>query len=109
MTYFPDKRPMAGALAIAGSSLGGIIYPLMIKQLLPEIGFGWTMRTCALLILGLLLIVNFVISSNAVHVPKDFSIRQYLKPLEETNFSIMCVASFFMYCKCIFRTIQIIL
>ncbi|KAF7160151.1 hypothetical protein CNMCM5623_005666 [Aspergillus felis] len=78
-----------------GSSL--IFTPAMSAHLLPQVGFGWTMRICAFLILGLLLIANVTISSNLRHAPRPFSVMHYLGPLRELNFGILCTASFFMY------------
>ena len=45
---------MAIGLVAAGSSLGGVIFPIMVIKLLPQVGFGWTLRICAFLILALL-------------------------------------------------------
>jgi hypothetical protein len=63
MTSFRKRRAIAGGLKIAGSSLGGVIFPLMVSNLIPKIGFPWTMRACAFLILGLLLTTKFTVSS----------------------------------------------
>ncbi|QKX55368.1 uncharacterized protein TRUGW13939_02460 [Talaromyces rugulosus] len=97
MTYLHDRRALAGGLAIAGSSLGGVISPFMVNHLPSDIGFAWTMRTCAFLILGLLLITWTLISSNVTHTPKKFKLSDYLNPLREYNFQLMCIGSFFAY------------
>jgi MFS family permease len=98
-TWFRQKRGIAGGLTVAGSSLGGVIFPLMVQHLLPQVGFGWTMRICAFMILVLLVIANLTISSNFAHKPHPFSIMHYLGPLRELNFGVLCAASFFMYCE----------
>ncbi|KAF4219510.1 hypothetical protein CNMCM8980_006718 [Aspergillus fumigatiaffinis] len=90
-TWFRQKR------GIVGGSMGGVIFPLMVQHLLPQVGFGWTMRICAFLILSLLVIANLTISSNLRHAPRPFSVMHYLAPLRELNFGILCTASFFMY------------
>ncbi|KAJ9296562.1 hypothetical protein DTO271G3_5260 [Paecilomyces variotii] len=97
MTYFHDRRALAGGFAIAGSSLGGVVFPFMVNHLLRAIGFAWTMRSCAFLILGLLLVTCTLVSSNAIHTPREFKFSHYLTPLRECNFLLMCIASFFMY------------
>lgn len=71
----------------------------MVQHLLPQVGYGWTMRICAFMILGLLVIANLTISSNFSHKPRPFSVMHYLGPLREANFGILCAASFFMYCE----------
>ncbi|GFF57400.1 LOW QUALITY PROTEIN: hypothetical protein IFM46972_10781 [Aspergillus udagawae] len=37
-------------------------FPTDVQHLLPQVGFGWTMRICAFLILGLLVIANLTIN-----------------------------------------------
>ncbi|KAI1258676.1 MFS general substrate transporter [Xylariaceae sp. FL1019] len=56
-TYFDKNRGLAVGLATAGNSGGGIIYPLLVRQLLSKIGFAWTTRVIGFLNLGLLAIV----------------------------------------------------
>ncbi|KAL4767261.1 major facilitator superfamily domain-containing protein [Aspergillus nidulans var. acristatus] len=97
MTFSRKKRAIAGGLTIAGSSLGGVIFPLMVVRLVPKIGFPWTMRVCAFMILGLLLITNFTISSNLDHRQKPFKLSQHLRPMQEINYLLMCLSSFFLY------------
>ena len=49
-TYFPkEKQAFAMGIAAAGSSLGGVVYPIVIFQLQPKIGFGWASRVIALI------------------------------------------------------------
>lgn len=105
MTYFRKKRAIAGGLTIAGSSLGGVIFPLMALHLMPQVGFAWAIRICAFLILFLLVITNMTISSNLQHRRKPFQISNFLRPLLEANYIIMCLASFFLYCTFCFLTL----
>lgn len=98
-TYFRNKRGLVGGLTVAGSSVGGVIFPFMVQYLVPEVGFPWTMRICAFLILALLIFANLTITSKLQHKPKRFSLMSYVRPLQETNFTILACTSFFMYCK----------
>lgn len=54
--WFDKKRGAAMGMAIAGSSLGGIIFPIMLSKLLTttDIGFGWSVRISGFLMLPLL-------------------------------------------------------
>ena len=99
MTYFRKRRALAGGLTVAGSSLGGVIFPLMVNSLLPEVGFAWTMRICAFLILGLWAIAVVTISSNLPHTRKEFNLANYLRPFTEFNFLILLTFCFFLYCE----------
>ena len=53
-SWFFKKRALAFGLMASGSSIGGIVLPIMIERLLPVYGFAWTMRLAAFVILGLL-------------------------------------------------------
>lgn len=55
-TYFKKKRGLALAIVASGSATGGVIYPLMVQQLLPRVGFAWTMRLIGFVQLVLLLV-----------------------------------------------------
>ena len=76
-TYFAKKRAVAMGLVISGSSIGGIVWPLMARSLLPQIGFGWTIRCCALLALVLLAIANLFVTSNLVHKKKEIKLQVF--------------------------------
>ena len=99
MTYFKKRRALAGGITVAGSSLGGVVFPLMVKYLLPEVHFGWTMRICAFLILGLWLITIATISSNLPHGGRKFEIANYTRPFTEPKFLILLGFCYFLYCK----------
>lgn len=43
-----------------GSASGGIIIPLVVKALLPKVGFAWTMRSVGLITLVCLGITNVI-------------------------------------------------
>ncbi|PYH85830.1 major facilitator superfamily protein [Aspergillus uvarum CBS 121591] len=43
-TYFTTKLPLVIGIAASGSSIGGVIYPILIRELLGRVGFGWTIR-----------------------------------------------------------------
>lgn len=56
-TYFSHaKRGMALAVAVAGSSTGGLVFPAIAEQMLPKNGFGWTVRTMAFVQMALAII-----------------------------------------------------
>lgn len=59
-TYFSTKVATVIGLAASGSSLGGVIYPIVFHKLLPQIGFGWATRVIAFIILGTMMIPNLV-------------------------------------------------
>jgi MFS family permease len=65
--YFKRSRAAATGIVIAGSSLGGIIWPIVIDRLLnnTNLGFPWTIR-----ILGFVMIPLLVFSCAAARSPR---------------------------------------
>lgn len=57
-TYFTKKRSLAIGIVACGSATGGIIFPSMVRQLLPVIGFGWTIRSIGFINLVTLVVCN---------------------------------------------------
>ena len=98
-TWFFEKRGAALGLVVAGSSLGGVIFPIMIIHLLPEVGFGWTLRICAFLILALLIFANMVVRSRIPPTRRPFSLMSFIRPLKLPSFALLTAAVFFFYCK----------
>ncbi|PVH97870.1 MFS general substrate transporter [Periconia macrospinosa] len=50
-TYFKENRALAVGLANTGASIGGIIYPIVTRQMISVVGFHWAVRITALLVL----------------------------------------------------------
>ncbi|EKV08472.1 MFS monocarboxylate transporter, putative [Penicillium digitatum PHI26] len=64
--YIKAKRAAAMGIVLAGSSLGGIIWPIAINRLVknPNLGFSWTMR-----IVGFIMIPCFTFSCAVAKSP----------------------------------------
>lgn len=43
--WFKARRGLATGVGTTGGALGGIFWPLVMQYLIPQIGWGWTMRT----------------------------------------------------------------
>ncbi|EMD32180.1 hypothetical protein CERSUDRAFT_58834 [Gelatoporia subvermispora B] len=57
--HWKKRRALAMGVVISGGSWGGIIYPIMLNQLVQgSVGFAWGVRSMALMTLGLLMIAN---------------------------------------------------
>jgi MFS family permease len=46
-SYFSTRRSFAIGIMAAGSSLGGVVYPIMVRQLIDKVGFPWATRIVA--------------------------------------------------------------
>ncbi|RAH69942.1 uncharacterized protein BO66DRAFT_438646 [Aspergillus aculeatinus CBS 121060] len=49
--YFYARTALAMGASSAGTAIGGVIYPIIFTRLQPRIGFGWTTRVLALIVL----------------------------------------------------------
>lgn len=58
--YWSTKLGLAVGLAAAGSSMGGVIYPIVFYKLIDQVGFGWSTRIIGFIALATLIIPNLV-------------------------------------------------
>lgn len=95
-TWFKERRAFALGIVFSGSSLGGVIFPIMVNKLIPEVGSGWTMRISAFLILFLMVIANLTLKSRLYHQPKKVNVNQFIQPLRELPF-LLVLTLFFLF------------
>jgi predicted MFS family arabinose efflux permease len=62
-TWFKRRRAAALGIVASGSSVGAVIYPIAVEKLIPQIGFGWAVRTVALIQVVTLAISNIIMKS----------------------------------------------
>jgi MFS family permease len=80
-----------------GSSIGGIVLPIALTHLINEVGFGWSMRICAFIILFLLILANLTIRPyRPPQQTQKVTWAQLGKPFRETQF-ILIVIGFFLF------------
>ncbi|KAH6884205.1 major facilitator superfamily domain-containing protein [Thelonectria olida] len=96
-TWFLKKRGAALGIVVMGSSIGGVVFPVMLINLIPKVGFGWSMRICAFIILALLVVANLTIRCRIPPVKRPFSIVALFRPLTELDFILLTLAIFFFY------------
>ncbi|KAL8844590.1 MAG: hypothetical protein Q9176_001102 [Flavoplaca citrina] len=56
-TYFSSQRALAIGFAASGAATGGLVFPVIVQQLLPKIGFGWTVRVLGFVMLALQVLI----------------------------------------------------
>lgn len=96
-TWFFKKRGMAIGLAASGSSLGGVLFPIIVSRMIRETTFGWTMRTCAFLILGLCSFAILTLRSRIPPTRRPVSLMAFIRPLTETPTLLTVLATFIFY------------
>ena len=93
--FFKQKRGAAMGIAVAGSSLGGVLFPIALTKMLynPKLGFGWTIR-----ILGFLILAILAISCPLIKARLPPRKDKFFMPgaFTELPFDLICFATFLM-------------
>lgn len=55
--WFSERRGLASGIAFTGGGAGGVLFPLMMQSLLPQVGWAWSIR-----ILGFILLILCAVS-----------------------------------------------
>ncbi|KAI1086677.1 MFS general substrate transporter [Rostrohypoxylon terebratum] len=98
MGWFFKKRAAALGIMVSGSSLGGVVLPIMMNHLIPKIGFGWTMRVLGFMFLALCGFACVTVKSRLPPRKKPFHVMEYVRPLREPTFvCIVCAAFCFFW------------
>ncbi|KAI9162916.1 MFS monocarboxylate transporter [Paramyrothecium foliicola] len=92
-TYFVKKRVTAISLAASGAATGGIVFPVMAQNLLPKIGFQWTLRAIGLVVLTNTAIVLAVVKTR-LPGRKSGPILE-LSAFKETPYSLFAIGMWF--------------
>jgi MFS family permease len=88
-TYFQNRRALAVAITSTGNSAGGAIYPVIVRQLLPLIGFGWTVRVLGFI--NLMCLVTALAFLRPRLPPRKFGPIVEWKAFLEAPYSLMII------------------
>ncbi|KAK4098068.1 MFS general substrate transporter [Parathielavia hyrcaniae] len=61
--FFNVRRGLATGIASMAGGVGGVVFPVMLRELLPRVGFAWSCRILALIMLGLAIPSNLFIKT----------------------------------------------
>lgn len=92
-TYFSKRRASAMACAASGGATGGMIFPLIAQQLLPKVGFAWTVR-----VMGFVILLNSIIAISLARVrlpARQTGPLVEWSAFKERRYALFCVAMFF--------------
>lgn len=91
--FGPKHRTTILGIVAAGSGVGGIVFPVMVKKLLPRVGFGWTVRAIAFATVPLNIFATLVLRTNTCPEQKRklFDVRMFKEP----KYVILCASAFF--------------
>ena len=94
-TYFSTRIATATGIAAAGSSLGGMLYPIIFHHLQPHIGFAWATRVLGFIALATLVLSNSVLRVRVLPQAR----RKFLDPAawKEMPYVFFNLGSFFIF------------
>ncbi|KAK0764675.1 hypothetical protein N5P37_002141 [Trichoderma harzianum] len=97
VSWFLRRRAAAYGVMVSGSSVGGVVLPIMMNKLIIKIGFPWMMRTLGFMFMLLLGIASLTVKSRLPPRPRRFVLREYAKHLKDIRLVTTTAASFFFY------------
>ncbi|KAH8832870.1 MFS general substrate transporter [Flagelloscypha sp. PMI_526] len=92
-SHFTEYRATALGIAIAGSSLGGIVFPVLFERLFNQIGFGWALRVSALVTLICCGSATLMVTSYRVRIDEKETGHCFWPPCE-TRFVLFAAGGF---------------
>ena len=76
-------------IMVTGSSVGGVVFPIMIGRMIQSTGYPWAMRTATLIILGLQIIAILAVRPRTKPVPKKMVAGRFAAPFKELPFAML--------------------
>ena len=93
--YFKKKRAAALGVMVAGSSIGGIVMPIVLSKLLnsSDLGFGWSVRVIGFLIMPFMLFACVTVTPRLPPRQRRFWMMDVYR---DRKFVLFCVSFFFI-------------
>lgn len=90
--YFERRRMVATGIAATGSSLAGILYPIMERQLITSLGFPWAVRIFGFIVLSSLVLCMSVLRlrPNMMKRGAVFNVRYF----KDGPYVAFCIGAF---------------
>ncbi|CAI6089000.1 unnamed protein product [Clonostachys chloroleuca] len=92
--WFSKRRGLAFGILATGSSVGGVIFPIMVSNLIRKVGYGWAMRSAAFIILALLVVANLTLKIRKRPVRASLSRQAMAEPFREPAFLMLLLGLF---------------
>ncbi|KAF4612598.1 hypothetical protein G7Y89_g15582 [Cudoniella acicularis] len=91
--WFSSKAALGVGIATCGSSFGAVIYPVMFKLLVPEIGFPWTVRIIGFIVLATMIVACAIMRLRAPPSKTKRKIVDF-NHLRDIKYLLSCIGFF---------------
>ncbi|PVH90650.1 putative monocarboxylate transporter [Periconia macrospinosa] len=96
-SWFHSKRGTVFGIVNSGSSLSGVVLPIMLAHLFRSIGFAWTLRVLGFFFLGLGAIASATIKTRLPLKARPICLSDYVRPFQERTTALTMVGSFLYF------------
>lgn len=93
--YFHRGRGHATGIATCGGALGGVIFPLMLEELFPKIGWAWATRIQGFIFLVLVILAVLLIRSRLPPRPGGSALPD-VRVFRQPAFALVTLGAFFL-------------
>jgi len=94
--WFKKKRGLVLGYMAVGASVGGVVLPVAAQNLIPMVGFKWTMRIIGFILTAVLGVSNLTVRRR-LPVTKVKGGLLNLAAFKEAPYAIYCASSFFVF------------
>lgn len=94
--WFSTRAAFAVGVSMTGSSIGAVVYPIMLQRLVPRIGFPWTVRIIAFMVLGCMIFAGAVMRVRIGKNPRKRKVLD-LKHFKDIPYLLSCLSFFFSF------------
>lgn len=103
--WFNKKRALALGIAVSGSSIGGVIWPMVLTKLFDAVNGPWTHRLVALISVPFLLVSCSLVKErkgvaghNTAGHENKVPQSSHIKAILQWRFGFLCLSLLFIYC-----------
>lgn len=92
--HFHDRKALMTGIVMSGSSMGALVYPVMLDKLLPGKGFNGGVRATAYMVVALLVIANCLMTLPPKKWQPKYQPPNLVEWLKDLHYGAACVALF---------------
>ncbi|ESK86099.1 mfs monocarboxylate [Moniliophthora roreri MCA 2997] len=98
--WFKGRKGLPLTLFMVGSSVGGTMFPIVLRELLPRVGFAWAVRIAGFLMLFFLLLGNLTLGIRLPAMPlveSQTSSSEVIAVIRLPSQALHCLSTFLTF------------